>query len=183
MPSLRLLARLREEARTDRKLIVTPTHIRQMVGNKASGYLTMKPQDFLALTCTSAAEQRIIQDEAEPLEQYNAWAKSGDNILPPWLEVQISHDADVSFGKVMGHEGRHRAAACIAAGVSLMPVFIWAKDGRTSTYKIHPYPDDKERWHQWRYIEPSDLPQKLIGQYQAVQRELNFDTWKPIIKA
>lgn len=179
MTLTRIVARLLSLA--SGSLLVTSTHKRQMWGNKVTGYVMMKPQDFLVLTCTSNAEQRIIEDEAKSVEQYNAWAKSGDNILPPWIEVQIDPEAQEPLGKVLGHEGRHRAAACMKQNIKLMPVFIWAKKGHVSTYKIYPYPDDRERWHEWRYLSPEDIPATVIGQFQSVSKELPMKTWRSIV--
>lgn len=162
-----------EKASGEHQLLLVPEHKRQMKGNKAAGWTYMSPDAFLDLTVSSESERSSIMRDALPLSQYNAWAKSGDNILPPWLEIQISENDDrFPYGKVQGHEGRHRAAACIKAGVSIMPVFLIGKVSYYAQYKIYPFKDDEERSHEWRYISSSDFPEVIKAQFSSEKKIL-----------
>lgn len=86
--------------------------------NKAAAIVAMDPHLFLDLTTLDAAHRNRIVESAHPLAIYNQWAIEGESVVHPFLEI------DRRTGDVLSHEGRHRAAALITAGVSRMPVAI-----------------------------------------------------------
>jgi hypothetical protein len=155
-------------------LVVTEEHKRQMIGNKACGYIYMDPANFLKLTTTGQREEEEIFRDAKPLNDYNKFARMGDNILPPFLYIECK---EPPLGKVRGHEGRHRAAACVKAWVKHMPVFLVAKFDGISQWQLKKYPNDPSKRFEMRYIEASDFPEYLVGQYQPVRSRLPLETW------
>jgi hypothetical protein len=152
-------------------LIVTQEHIEQMKGNKSCGYIYMSPKVYLSLV-SDADNNKILEREAHSIEFYNKMARIGKNILPPWLEIECEIHP---VGKVVGQEGRHRAAACIKAKIEMMPVFLIAKFVEESTYKRLVHPEDPTN-HQWRYIQAVDFPKYAIG-YEPVRERLPLETW------
>lgn len=100
-------------------LAVTDTQRRlRAMEVKVAFVATMDPVLFLRLTTTNDAHAQMIAESAARLDAYNAWSAQGETLIAPYLEV------DMKTGKVVGHEGRHRAAALLAAGEHEMPVGI-----------------------------------------------------------
>lgn len=69
----------------------------------------MDPLDYLYLTTSSPKHIQQFIDDARPLTQYNEFTAKGLTLYPPFLEV------DVHTGKIIAHNGRHRAGALIRA--------------------------------------------------------------------
>lgn len=155
-------------------LIITQEHLQQMKGNKACGYVYMNPAHFIQLTVTNDAEDQRIMNECLPLEEYNEMARQGKNIIPPFLYVECQQPP---LGKIKGHEGRHRAAACIKAGVKLFPVFLVAKFLGVAQWRL---PKDAMSRFEFRYIDKADFPEYLIGEYRPMRHRLPLETWTPI---
>ena len=155
----------------DRKLNITPMHLRQMKDNKTAGYIMMRPLDFLQLTTPGIREIDEIRAECKALKEYNEYAETGDNILPPWLDIEIDEkDKRWVYGKIIGHEGRHRAAACINAGVTTMPVFLNGKMGYSSTYKFYEKDAKGQSTSDFRYISSSDFPPVVTGEFSSTKK-------------
>jgi len=159
-------------------LTVTANHILVMRDNKAVGFLPLHPLDHLRLT-TSSDEHLNDLIKSTPdhkgkkikLARYNKWAEDGDSIIPPFLRVQMSD------GKVVGHEGRHRAAALYRADQeALMWVAIELIDehGYAVYYEEPPYepakgmPRDRRR-----YLDQADVPDVFLGQFRDVAVEVD----------
>jgi len=106
--------------------------------NKAIGLYPMSPKDFLNLT-TGSKELKHIQDNAKSLEFYQGKVEEGDSLVHPFIDYDEK-------GKVLRHEGRHRAQAVINAGGGV--------------YWVALYPDRKHRNY-----EESALPTTLRGQF------------------
>jgi hypothetical protein len=141
----------------------TPALVRNAEGdNKAAGFIAMSPREFIALT--SPGEHWIAEEQgvAKPLDSYNRWAKEGVIRIGPFLKV------DKASGKVIGHEGRHRAIALMNAGGDEMLVSVaLAEDGYAR-----------------RGLGPDDIPRVLIGQFlpRAIARRGSGFTIKDVLE-
>lgn len=116
------------------KLLVTQTMLDIAKDNKAIGVYMMSPKDFLGLTVDRPLNQWIQEekDDTFTVAEYNKFTQAGKTIIMPFLDV------DIDTGKVLGHEGRHRAAALLADGETSMPVAITLKQNRYSIYYREP---------------------------------------------
>jgi len=161
-------------------LLITEEHKRQMRGNKSAGWIYLAPADFLRLTTTGSDRiEEILGDEnLKTLDEYNDFAREGKNILPPFLYVEMLNSRlpeEYNPGEVRGHEGRHRAAACINAGVKEMPVFIVGKIGLDAVWRL---PKDEKDKNVFRFVGPKDFDKKLLGQFNRyVEVPFPADTW------
>ena len=163
------------------KLIVTPRMIDVAKDTKAIGMWRMRPLDFLLLTTDVAPMQWIAHEESEtqPLEQYNAWARSGEITVPPFLDV------DASTGKVRAHEGRHRCAALVLEGHREVDVAITVLRNGIRTYYEQPFfnSDDSDKWHIKRYLSTSDVPPVFKGQFRSTRVRFVPEQFTPFYKA
>lgn len=164
----------------DSSLLLTDTHKRQARGVKSCGFITMTPHDFLLLTTTNGDSLDSIRKSALTLEEYNKFARSGENILPPWLDVEVSDEGRLPKGKVSGHEGRHRAAALMNQKRTKMQVFLVAQRNGCSTWRLPKYPDDESRWLEKRLVTATDFPNVLISQYNGNRVKIDLSTWVAI---
>lgn len=139
-------------------LDVSIDQIEQMVANKAAALVYLHPSDFLKLTTLDDASRDSIIAESKSLIEYNAFTHARASIIPPHLDVEIKgKDA----GKILGHEGRHRAAAVLKSGGTRMPVFLIPK---VNGYSVRTVPDPSSRWG--RPVEPRDFPLFLRAQFR-----------------
>lgn len=121
---------------------ITPRMKQSARGNKWQVLVEMPAADFLELTTKDDEHLNQILQAAKPNYMYNRWAKAGDDddyrkrinvgktkddedytwgsIIPPFLKIEIVKN----FGKVVGHEGRHRAASILKKN----------KDGKIKVY-------------------------------------------------
>lgn len=156
----------------------------QAKGNKASGTFSIAPADFLKLTCENSLELKSIMDECLTLEEYNQFAREGKSIHMPWLEVSIdgltrsgSTVKKVTPGRVLGHEGRHRAAAMVKSGLSHMTVLFWAKERGYSEYKKASKPGGFRD----RFLTVDDLPKQLSGEFNPrVHVPIDLSSYKSL---
>lgn len=147
--------------------LVTPAMHEDARTEKACGWLEFPCEEFLLLTTQNAFRWKV--DEAPdtlPLEQYNQFVKDGKTRIIPFLDV------DIHSGKVVGHEGRHRALACIKAGVHTMPVAIFLREKGSKVY----YTQDYDTWEK-TYKTLADVPEVLHGQFNGTGVRVN-DKWK-----
>lgn len=137
-------------------LNVNAEHRRQARGNGAHFIAEMDPKKFLELTTGDELSARAIMQDAQGIDDYNRYADEGSNILMPFL--------DVSDEKVVGHEGRHRAASLINAGHDKMPVAFKIKpsaDSELDQMVVQKYGD-----FGWKYgMTFEDMPNMIKGQY------------------
>ena len=108
-------------------LKLRPDVIRKAHGAYGAFIVVMRPADFLDLTTSSVEELRQIKDKPFPIpdDKYNAdhadlGLKAGRFDMP-FLYVQFPS------GKIVGHEGRHRAAMILASGGKSFPVMIYPR--------------------------------------------------------
>jgi hypothetical protein len=104
---------------------------------RAKGYATlMSPEEFLGLTMTpeymkQLKETDTIRDKITPLD-IEKLAKESQEIFLEVEDVGITNPDRYPtnlFFKVVGHEGRHRMEALRRAGVSKVPVVLYANNG------------------------------------------------------
>ena len=103
----------------DEKLLLTSNHKKNAEDGKAVGFIDIDPMDFLKLTTNNKSEIDQIISESESVSFYNEQAKSGNNIIAPFLQF------DSITGDVNGHEGRHRAGALVKEGVKKMKIALY----------------------------------------------------------
>jgi hypothetical protein len=72
----------------------------------------------------------------------------------PWLTIQISDDGEL--GRIVNHEGRHRAASVIKDGNGMMQILLIMKAGKTT----HP-----DKYSPEYYITAKDIPPLISYQY------------------
>lgn len=119
---------------------------------KASFVAVMSPRDFIRLTTRNdEAFDSIVKNTKVELDQY----KSGDNeyhkadsYFMPFLNVSMT-------GKVLGHEGRHRAAMVMKAGGDKFPctIHLYTPDEYVLVYSWHDWDTDEQ--HVRKEIFPS----------------------------
>jgi hypothetical protein len=161
------------------QLLITPQMMSQAKANKCIGMMTMNPYDFIRLTINQGDVDQWIKEEAEytkTVEEYNEFARKGDSIHPPWLEI------DMETGKVVGHEGRHRSAALIKEGVKQIPVAVMLRKGsRESGYWAEYYVsgEDPKFPYKKRFYGLKDIPKVWTGQfYNGVRVTPDLSTFK-----
>jgi len=128
-------------------LVLTPQDMARLAGTsvwfeKVPGYentaqlpdtyvTTIDPDTFLDLTTKNPAQKRTIEKEAvERLGEYWEVERRRDDInmgFAPYVEIDKK-------GKVVGHEGRHRAVLLASFGVKKMPILI-KRDNWDKVYK------------------------------------------------
>lgn len=162
------------------ELKITPTMISQAKGNKMAGMLRMYALDFLRLTVATPNVFDFIRDEVDhtkTVAQYNEFAATGKSIHMPWLDV------DMHTGKVVGHEGRHRAMAVYkeTSGHNF-PVGICLRDRGYPAYykevKVDPTEEDPYPFYKKIFVTKEDIPPVFIGQF--VHREIKVDSSKMV---
>lgn len=90
---------------------------------KINVVVQMDPNSFLALTTSGFGHRQEIKKEVKPLDEYNEYIEKGQTTVPPFLSVMID-GKNPDQGRVVGHEGRHRAAAVLNNGEKTMLVGI-----------------------------------------------------------
>lgn len=151
-------------------LLVTPRMLDSAASNKCVGYILMRPYNFLSLTIDSSltVNQWIGREASETftVEQYNEFARAGKSSLMPWLDV------DMHTGKVVGHEGRHRAAACESEGVRWIAVAICLRDRGYPVYYVSDEDFNKT------FMTKEDCPDELRGQFNGARVLVELSHWE-----
>lgn len=150
-------------------LTITPKMLDNARSNKCVGWLYLNPIDFLRLTTTKPNVFDWIkqeQSDTKSLAEYNGFTSSGDSIHMPWLDV------DRHTGKVVGHEGRHRAIAVYVADSRKFPVAICLRDRGYPIYYTRPYADTRSLVK--NFLTKEDVPPVFTGQF--VHREVAVPT-------
>lgn len=125
-PDMRVAAATPAPVRAGRgsRVLLGPTddQVLQAIDSHAGAFVDMAPVDFLRLTTLDEDHIRKVQSEAHDLAKYEKHMESGKCEVHPFLRI------DVKSGQVVGHDGRHRAAAILSADpdaqmrVALIPV-------------------------------------------------------------
>jgi hypothetical protein len=160
-------------------LLITQEMKSRMRDNKSCGFIIMNPRDFLDLTTVNADNLRNIHASAEDLALYNGLAKVGKMSIPPFMKIETKKVK----GKVIGHEGRHRAAALIKANILKMPVFLVLCEEGYGVWRKNTQGEHNEALrlsHHYRYITPTDFPEMAIGEFNYTRVRLPLETWVTI---
>lgn len=163
-------------------LKVTDLQLRVAKDNKAVGYLFLDPFDFLCLTVNGSvsswieSEERNSDNAFRTIAEYNEWSRQGAICVMPFLSV------DMETGKVLEHDGRHRAVACDRAR-KMLPVAIDLRSNGRKTYYVQPFIDDLQhpRMYAKRFLGIKDVPNRLLGQFSSstVSVIRAKETWVP----
>ena len=148
-------------------LKITEYMLQEAKANKSVGWLYMDPVQFLSLAVTDHNVYNWIEKEiphTKSLDEYNSYKTQ-----MPWLDV------DMETGKVVGHEGRHRAAACIKDKCNRLPVAIILRDRGYSHYYSEPFIDDYDNPKRFKkkFVTKDDVPKVFVGQF--VHRSVLID--------
>lgn len=106
------------------RVLLGPTddQVLQAIDSHAGAFVDMMPVDFLRLTTVDEDHVRKVQSEAHSIDKYEKHMAEGKCEIHPFLRI------DTKSGQVVGHDGRHRAAAILSADpdahmrVALIPV-------------------------------------------------------------
>lgn len=147
------------------QLKVTPGMIDNAEDRKSIGILQMDAYQFLRLTIDSSTVTTWMDEEIETtksLDQYNAWGQDGTIRVMPFLNI------DMRTGKVLGHEGRHRAASILNSGGKFIPVAIFLKKDYYTVNRIDGRPLGEE-----------DIPKTLIGEFRPSAVQIDHYKFQP----
>lgn len=145
-------------------LRTTPRQLQQARDQKTQMIALIPPLDFLKLT-TMAADNYDFRDQAQPIRNYNSYAKSGSSSVLPFIMVDLAKNGS---GRVRAHEGRHRAGAILNAGGEWMRIGIQLRsyEGYESEFARA---DLARHGHHTSNIEyqlsQADLPEWIRSQY------------------
>lgn len=137
-------------------LIVTDEHLRQARGNKFNFLVNMSARDFLLLTTTNDESLQNIIEDSKTVDEYNAFANSGDNIIMPFLNVER--------GKVTGHEGRHRAGGLLKENEKANMV-VAIKYRSANKEEEEQLADKHGIWRVEYDVDYEDMPSSIQGQF------------------
>jgi GNAT superfamily N-acetyltransferase len=121
---------------------------------------TMDPNRFIELTTPDRAEADQIRKSARSLLAYNRYDKGIGGDRMPFLLVQLDRDGSA---KIVGHEGRHRAAALAAKNGRDFPLTIALIPSGPFRPKNYVTKDDTK--DPIYYLTADDLPEVIRGQY------------------
>lgn len=153
-------------------LPIHPYQKRVAAGNKCIGYIVMSPEKFLDLTTIDATNKQKIIDSAQPLDVYVKSIRTKNNLVMPFLNLEVKKLGDMK-GEVVGHEGRHRAAALMKAGKKRMPVAISIRpENREKAYRFEVWEKGGKQTYFW---DKSIIPEKLKGQFNSKSHELTSE--------
>lgn len=163
-------------------LLVTTRQLDIAKDNKAVGYLYLDPLDFLALTVNGAVSSWIESEERQEaqafraLAEYNEWSRQGKILCMPYLSI------DTDTGKVLDHEGRHRAVACDRAKKKI-PVAIDLRINGRKAYYVQPFIDNLQhpRMYAKRFLGINEVPTRLLGQFSSTSVSIlrAKESWVP----
>lgn len=156
-------------------LITSPRAYEVAKGNKIQMIVVMSPHKFLGLT-TDSKDRDIIIKNSQSVDFYNQLMDKGEILVMPFLDI------DLKTCTIVGHEGRHRAAALIKMGVDEMTVGIKMRPSEKEVQK-YKYTRNNSEYS----LNSSDFPPVVKGQYAGttVLKKTDFkiikDGWDKII--
>lgn len=155
------------QALIESPLALTPRMVHGAAQNKSQVLIELDPTKFLELTSTADFRQEMKQF-TKKLDVYNAAVKQGEILVMPFLVIKF----DRNRGKVVGHEGRHRAAALLAHGENKMIVALQLRpteqysDDLFNKYKTKVSKDARMfKGDEIYHVNADDLPPIITGQY------------------
>lgn len=137
-------------------LVVTDEHLRQARGNKFNFLVNMSARDFLLLTTSNDESLQNFIDDSRTVDEYNAFANSGANIIMPFLDVEGS--------KVTGHEGRHRAGGLLKENedADMVVAIKYRPDSKKEKEQLA---DKHGIWRVEYDVDFEDMPSSIRGQF------------------
>jgi len=111
-------------------LIVTQGMLDKAKAQGCLGWCYLHPKQFLDLSVPGDVD-KWIKEESDPeytktVDEYNQYVRMGSSQQLPWLDVEFK------TGKVIGHDGRHRAISALNCGSIKFPVALhYVQDGNT----------------------------------------------------
>jgi hypothetical protein len=172
----KLLASPKVGAARSSALKVTQEMLDVAKGNKAIVVVPFPAVAFLKLTTPSDQAIKEIADETKSVAFYNS--KEAGIIVMPNLKIEMGS------GKIISHEGRHRAAALIKENgldVTMDVAIAVTKDGYATYYEQFPVkPPDYANKKRYRGVE--DVPTALRGEFRPTKHALDLsqarELWK-----
>ena len=116
----------------------------QRLPHKVTVFGMMSPQSFLDLTVGRSTTQEVVFQETQiSLSEYNP-----DDYAVPWLRVARN------TGRLLGHNGRHRAAMILKDGIQSVsfPVCLILQEFRLKSKK-------------YVTVKANELPEQLRNQF------------------
>jgi len=154
-----------------RHLVVTRFMTLAAADNKASVWIPINPVNFLRLTTTDDVHMEKIFSSSRPLDDYNTWSLNGEMGLAPTLRVERDS------GKVVSHEGRHRAAALLKADPDAR---MWVSIVLTGEHGGHNYDLIPGKGFEKRFLGPEDVPTVLRGEFRSTRVSIPRSEMVPI---
>ncbi len=150
-------------------LPVTDIQINVAMDNKAIGLVLMPPDVFIQLTVQNNTQYEYMLTNAADISVYIKSIHTQDNIVMPFLKINPQ-------GKILGHEGRHRAGALVNAKKTKLPVAIIVTNEKGyAEYYTHSYEEGK------KYLGIDSVPTVWHGQYtsKSFNAKKALTTFKP----
>jgi hypothetical protein len=145
------------------KLLVTQRMLEVAKDSKSIGVYTIEPDEFLKLTINTSLLDWLKNEEQNTLslQEYNDLAQRGKIQVMPFLDV------DMNSGKVLQHEGRHRAAALIKENAQAMDVAIVLRESGHKIYYRQPNIDDMDHPRQYEkvFLNVNYVPPVFRGEF------------------
>lgn len=145
--------------------------LQNMRGSYAAFIVVMRPKDFVRLTTENLKSyHRIFDDEFASLDDYAAKKHpdyNPDMYNMPFLRI------DYETGKVMAHEGRHRAAMVAKAGGDKFPcVFMFELK---TLYQLVYQTENRETGVKQNHVEDYDREYKADDRIKELRQTFRDD--------
>jgi len=165
----------------DLPLIVTREQLEDALGQWNTMIVKIPCMDLLKLTTSrDLTVDHIIETAPDGPEVFNLYALTGNDVEMPMLVIDLHED------RVVGHEGRHRAASVIRE--------VGRRDARMYiSIHLEPSPEERRKYEEIlgrkrfnldKMITSDDIPEVLRP--QAYQRwldgfSLSTKRWEPVL--
>ena len=154
------------------RLPLRANQIAKARGSYGAFIVTMLPTDFLRLTTPDDAAIKAVQNRPFPeTEEEYEFSEFGKFEIP-FLTVRFPD------GKILGHEGRHRAAMILRNGGNRIPVIIYPRSEDSYCGEATYY---DETGHRQSFTTPHDFPTRDAAE-DAVRRFLKNIPDEDILK-
>jgi hypothetical protein len=155
-------------------------------GSYAAFVVTMHPDEFLRLTASESDRAMIAAAPFPDTEEdYSRWgddSKDFGRFPTPFLNVEWPS------GRVMGHEGRHRAMMVLRQGGEVFPVIIYLRSQvyQEVTYEKSNWDTDEETQHVERFEDIEEAMARVTelkawnDKRRAMWGEDGYDELEPV---
>lgn len=136
-------------------LDITDQQLKQARGNKHHFLVNIPAKKFIILTTPNDKALDRIMDRCQTVDDYNYYTQSGETLIMPNIVVQ----GDM----IVGHEGRHRAAAllCKDENATITIAMRYKPNGRQEAEKLR----DKYGSRYEYTLQFEDVPDRIVGQF------------------